>query len=470
MSKLNPNVKSQPKTIDVRLAGGGGALAARQDNISLLRRLTLANLLWEDQAYVDGRTVSEQIAELIPKCEPVEVADLAIETRLAQKLRHTPLFIAAQMLKHNPHRQLVPYVLENVITRPDQITDFLAIYKRLNGKLKPLAKAAQRGLAEVFNKFNEYQFAKYDRNGEIKLRDAMFLVHPKPEQGKEELFAKIASRTLDVPDTWEVALSTGKDKKATWERLIEEKKLGALALLRNIRNMKEAGVSHNVIRKGLNGINSGMLLPTNFLAAIKLNPEYSSDIEAVMLKQYANLPKLSGKTLFVVDVSGSMECVVSDKSQFQRKDVAMAMALLAANQCEEYELVVTAGNDSSGGGAHEHIKNPARGLQLFNQIREANPRVGRGGIFTRQVLEWSAKNLGTDFDRIIVFSDSQDCDRINRTPKPFATNNYIVDVSSHQNGINYRGIWTAEISGWSEHFLTYIASLEGLDNNFQEIE
>lgn len=470
MSKLNPNIKSQPKTISTRLAGGEGAKAARQGNIDLLRRLTLANLLWENQAYVDGQSVSEQIAELIPLCEPSQVADLAIETRLAQKLRHTPLFMAALMLKSDPHKTLVPYVLDNVITRPDQITDFLAIYKKLNGHLKPLAKAAKTGLADAFNRFNEYQFAKYDRNGEIKLRDAMFLVHPKPEQGKEELFSKIASRTLKVPDTWEVALSTGKDKKATWERLITEGKLGALAMLRNIRNMKEAGVSHNIIRRGLNAIDSGMLLPLNFLSAIKMNPEYSSDIEGVMLRQYGSLPKLSGNTLFIVDVSGSMGSQVSSKSAFARWEVASAMALLATHQCESYELVTTAGNDSTGQGAHYHIKNPAKGMSLFQQIMGTTSIIGGGGIFTRQCLEWCASNLGTNFDRIIVFSDSQDCDRYNSIPKPFAENNYIVDVSSHRNGVNYKGAWTAEISGWSEHFLTYIASLEGLDNSFQEIE
>jgi hypothetical protein len=66
-----------------------------------------------------------------------------------------------------------------------------------------------------------------------------------------------------------------------------------------------------------------------------------------------------------------------------------------------------------------------------------------------------------------VFSDSQDCDRTDRIPKPFAKHNYIVDVSAHSRGINYKGAWTAEISGWSEHFISYIASMEGLDNNFE---
>ena len=132
--------------------------------------------------------------------------------------------------------------------------------------------------------------------------------------------------------------------------------------------------------------------------------------------------------------------------------------------------MATAGNDGPGVGSHLHIQNPARGLALIDQIKSSRNKIGGGGIFTRQCLEWCQKNLGSDFDRIIIFSDSQDCDRRNSIPKPFAPNNYIVDVSAHRNGINYRGVWTAEISGWSEHFLTYIGALEGLDNSFQETE
>ena len=39
---------------------------------------------------------------------------------------------------------------------------------------------------------------------------------------------------------------------------------------------------------------------------------------------------------------------------------------------------------------------------------------------------------------------------------------------AEKRGINYKGIWTAEVSGWSEHFLTYIAALEGIENKFED--
>jgi len=472
MSKLNPVVKSKSKSKNIEstisLAGGFGAPAAKQSNAALLRRLVLANLLWEDMAYVDGKTASEQISELIAKVEPSVVAELAIEAREEQKLRHLPLFLCAEMLKHPATKDLVKDILPRIITRPDMITDFLSIYKKLNGKLKPLASSAKKGLAKSFNNFNEYQFGKYDRDSEIKLRDAMFLVHPTPEQGKEELFKAIAERTLKTPDTWEVALSAGKDKKETWTRLISEGKLGALAFLRNLRNMKEAGVDHNVIRQGFKTIKSQMLLPINFISAAEHAPEFKSDINEMMLRVYSDLSKLPGYSIFVIDVSGSMGCAISAKSSFSRMKQAFAMAILAAELCEKVDIYLTAGSDSARGHATEIVKYPKRGFDLMDQMQSRVSALGGGGIFTRQCLDYIKTQTKGTPDRIMIFSDSQDCDS-NRTlkPSPFAKNNYIVDVSAHKNGVNYKGIWTAEISGWSEHFLNYIAAYEGVENSFE---
>lgn len=78
MSKINPTSKGKTEG---RLAGGFGNAAASQSNLALLRRAVLANLLWEDIAYQDGKVVSAEIDRLIPLCAPQEVFDLAIEAR-----------------------------------------------------------------------------------------------------------------------------------------------------------------------------------------------------------------------------------------------------------------------------------------------------------------------------------------------------------------------------------------------------
>ena len=386
-----------------------------------------------------------------------------------QKLRHTPLFIAVEMCKYPEHKMFVQDLLPQIITRADMLTDFLALY--WNGKKKPICNQAKKGLAKAFHNFNEYKFAKYDRDAAIKLRDVMFLCRPKPNnQYETELFKKVANRTLTPPETWEVMLSRGDNKKEAWTKLITEGKIGGLAMLRNIANMQKASVDKKVIKEGLKSLKSSMLLPLDFWKAARMNSAFDRDIEDAMIEAYKNLPKLPGKTLFIVDVSGSMGSLTSGNSAFNRMDQACAMAILAANQCEDFELVATAGNDGSRIQASEWIQYPKKGFDLATQIMNTRLRIGGGGIFTRQCLEWCKEKFkGQNFDRIIIFSDSQDCDYPDkRIPKPFGKHNYIVDVSAHTRGVNYKGVWDAEISGWSEHFLTYIAALEGLQNTFEE--
>ena len=484
MSKLNSTrkpttLKANQKTVG-EIAGQITDAAAAQSNIALLRRAVLANLLWENIAYMDGVSVANEIKRLIPLCDPKEVADLAVEARTMQKLRHTPLFLAVEMCKYNETRKYVKDILPKIITRADMLTDFMALYWA-DGKC-PICNAAKKGLAEAFHNFKEYHFAKYDRDAEIKLRDVMFMVRPKPvNQLETELYKKIADRTLETPETWEVLLSlahTNEEKAAVWTKLITEGKLGGKAMLMNLRNMQTVGVVRPVIEKGLTELKGSMLLPLDFLKAMRMSTGFDREIEAAMLKTYENLPKLPGKTLFIVDVSGSMGSITSSGSIFSRLDEAASMAMLAANQCEDFELVCTAGSDPDLREEQIRIKYPSKGFNLFKEIQNSRDTVGGGGIFTYQCLEKLRKELGDkihDYTRIIVFSDSQDIDvssyyssNHNKKPRPFGKYNYICDVSANTRGIAYNGVWTAEISGWSEHFLTYIAAYEGIENTFDE--
>ena len=457
--KTNAKAMDFRKNKDERTAGGFGVYVANQDAEALLRRSVMACLLWEDNFYEDGMSNAEQIKLLIPNVEPEAVFNIAVEARTKQKLRHVPLLIAREMARLDTHKQFVGRLLPKIILRADELTEFLAIYWK-DGK-QPLSKQVKLGLSEAFHNFDEYQFAKYNRNDQVKLRDVMFLTHPNPKH-KEELFKRIAENTLQVPDTWEVALSSGADKKETWTRLINEKNIGALAFMRNLRNMEQVGVERSTIQKGFDTINPYWLLPLNYFAAVIHAPNWEREIESLMLRGFEQMSKLSGYTIFIVDVSGSMHGQISNRSSFNRLDAALAMALVASECCEHVSIYATAGND--GTRVHKTTKvRPRRGFALCEEIKEATKVVGGGGIFTRQCLDYIKKQETEAPDRVIIFSDSQDCDHPNSTtPSPFGKNNYIVDVSAHKHGINYKGVWTAEISGWSEHFMDYIFAYEGL--------
>ena len=461
--KTNAKASDYREDKSEKLAGGYGAFAAKQGAEGLLRRAVMACLLWEDNFYEDGKTNAENIKNLIPQGEPQKVFDIAVEARTKQKLRHVPLLIAREMARLDTHKGLVGTLLPQIIKRADELTEFMAIYWK-DGR-QPLSKQVKVGLAKAFQNFDEYQLAKYNRGENIKLRDVMFLVHPHPEQ-KADLFKRLADNKLQTPDTWEVALSTGKDKKETWARLINEGKLGALAFMRNLRNMEQVGVDHSVIQKGFETINPRWLLPLNYFAAAEHAPNWEREIESLMLRGFTQAPKLPGYTIFVVDVSGSMIGEISFKSKFDRLDAAAAMALIASESCEHISVYVTAGNDRTR--VHQTVKvKPRRGFALCDEIKQykytGRLSLGGGGIFTRQCLEYIKEHETQTPDRIIVFSDSQDCDHPgSRAPKPFGAKNYIVDVAAHSRGINYQGVWTAEIAGWSEHFLDYIFAYEGL--------
>lgn len=461
MSKTN--LKPGDRRVDpvVRLAGGGGALAAVQDAAGLLRRAVLANLLWEDTHYEKGAAGAENIRTLVTQVAPETCAEIALEARLRQKLRHVPLFIAREMARYPTHRGQVSRLLSQIIQRADELAEFLALYWQ-DGR-QPLSKQVKKGLAEAFPKFDAYQLAKYNRDGVVKLRDVLFMTHAKPkDDAQAETWKALVNGTLAAPDTWEVALSSGADKKATWERLIAENKLGALAFLRNLRNMEEAKVDPALIRTGLAALSGKWLLPLNFLAAARHAPRYERELEALMLQAVVQVPKLPGYSIFILDVSGSMSSPLSEKSQFNRLEVGAAMAMLALEVCERVTLYVTAGSDH----AREHrtrLLPPRRGFGLLDAVKSAYNALGGGGIFTRQCLEYIRTQEQETPTRIMIFSDSQDCDWPDRRlPAPFGQYNYIVDVSSHARGLNYAGLWTAEIAGWSEHFLTYVAALEGL--------
>ncbi len=472
---MKTNLKASIKDFAHRLAGGQGAPAAKQSDEAALRRLVMANLLWEDVAYQDGVSIAQEMARLIPLVEPSVVYQIAHDARHEQKLRHVPLFIAREMARLNTHKGLVANLLESVILRPDEMTEFLALYWA-DGK-KPLSKQVKKGLAKAFVKFDAYQLAKYNRKTVVKLRDVMFMVHPKPKTDEQALlFQQLAEDTLPVPDTWEVGLSSGKDKRQTWQRLIEERKLGALAYLRNLRNMQQAGVEEGLILQGLTQLNTKMLLPINYIAAVRSLPKrgatkYADVLGEMMAKSLANLPKLDGHTLFVVDVSGSMRASVSARSRMTRLDCAIAMAILATGLCEHISMYATAGDDWKY--VHDTKWLPVKqGFAMQEEILQAEKVLGGGGIFTYQCLNFIQDDVRQRQlpkpKRLIVFSDSQDCDFKKRTPKPFAEYNYIIDVSAHTHGINYQGVWTAEISGWSEHFLRYIAALEGVNVHDEE--
>lgn len=417
----------------------GGRADAHQKPAKELERAVATCLLWENTFYETGNDIAARIADLC-RAVPVEtIAALAIRARNQYKLRHVPLFLCIQLAKLARGRTdgLVRNTLAEVIQRPDEMGEFATQYWR-NGK-RPLSGQIKKGLRAAFGKFSPYQFAKWDRDAAVKIRDVMFLVHPRPTA--EALYRQIAERTLEVADTWETALSGGRDKKETWERLISEKKLGYMALLMNLRNMEAANVDRGMVESALtDGAAGSRALPFRFVAAYKAAPSYAQSLSDAMVAAISGDVKLRGKTALVIDVSGSMNDKLSTRGELMRLDAAGALAILLREICESCR-VFTFSNSLA------EVPN-LRGLGLLRGINDSQPH---SGTYLAQSLTELNRKI-PNIDRLIVVTDEQAHDG---NVKNWAEHGYICNVAPYKPGLELDGGWY-RINGWSERIVDWI--------------
>ena len=421
-----------------------GAVAQRVDVKTELRRTVLTCLLWEDAFYEKGNDIAKRIAELVARSKPEDVAALAREARDKMQLRHAPLFVTRELARRKGAGPLVAETLEHVIQRADELGEFVALYwKEMK---QPLSAGVKRGLAMAFTKFDAYQIAKYNRDSVVTLRDVLFLCHAKPKDAEQEaVWKKLVENTLEPPDTWEVALSAGKDKRENFERLLREGKLGGLAVLRNLRLMLASGVDPKLIRERLEkGV--ARALPFRFVTAARHAPKLEESIERAMLKGIAGLEKLPGSTGLVVDVSGSMDGVLSKKGETTRMDAAAGLAILLREKAEEFSIATFS-------DACVELP-PRRGFALRDAITASQAHSGT--YLKRALTQLHEKPEWRELDRVIVITDEQTHDGILPAWAPRA---YVVNVAPYKHGVSYGNGWT-HVDGWSERIVDYIAAAE----------
>lgn len=444
-----------------------GGVAKRLNPEIQLRRSIMSCLLWEKEFYEDGESIAQRICELIPQIEPLIVANLAYYAREQMKLRHIPLLLVREMARYKTHAPHVAEMLSCIIQRADELAEFLKLYWK-DGKC-PLSAQVKKGLAKAFPKFDAYQLAKYNRDDEIKLRDVLFLCHAKPQDdGQALIWKKLVEGTLEPPDTWEVALSVGANKKDTWERLIRENKLPAMALLRNLRNMAQVGVDEMLIYKALGNMTTKRILPFRFIAAARAVPQWEDMIEVAMLRSLEVFPQLRGHTVLLLDVSGSMNDPLSTKSDMTRMDAACGVAMLAREICEKVSIFTFS----------MELKQiaPRHGFALRDAIVNSQAPNGTPlGLAVKSIYaprdfrmreyrfsSWLSRcTAAVDYqgqaltpDRLIVITDEQSHDKV---PDP-QSRGYMINVSSARNGVGY-GPWV-HVDGWSESVIRFVREIE----------
>ena len=444
----------------------------------------------------------ERIKALIQNSNPVFVAKLAVYARNEMHMRSVPLVLVVELAKIYSGDSLISKMIVSVIQRADEITELLAYYQMANDrngvkKLNRLSKQIQKGLAVSFNKFDEYQFAKYNRDGAVKLKDALFLIHPKAkDEAQQKLFYKIANDTLQTPYTWETELSklgqlkyaneAEKQKASTqkWEDLIESNKIGYMALMRNLRNILEANVSGFHVMKVCDYLSnekaviSSKQLPFRFLAAYRelkeLKLKYTSMVldaleDAVMISA-KNIKGFDVNTSVVIacDVSGSMQKSISPRSKVMLYDIGLMLGMLIQSRSKNVVIGMF-------GDRWKIINMPKR--SVLANVNEYYKREGEVGYATNGylVLEDLIRRKEIT-DKVMLFTDTQmwNSNQGNNTfagswnrYKKIAPNAklYLFDLAGYgQQPIDIQKNDVYLIAGWSEKVFDVLHALDDKSN------
>jgi hypothetical protein len=501
------NFSAKEKTVVNQAGGKAYTLTAEMELYSAIATTMLNDTFYEK---ADDRLA--RIKNLMTQVNASFVAKLAIYARQQLNLRTAPVVLATELASIHKGNNLVKKTVEKIVKRPDEITELLAYYQIANErtgvkKLHKISKQVQKGLAASFNNFDEYQFAKYNRDTEVKLRDALFLVHPKAkDQAQQLLFNKIVNNELAVPYTWETELSAlGQQKfaneeakknavKAKWEELISSKKLGYMALLRNLRNMLESEVSHDHMKMvyahltNETAVRNSKQLPFRFLAAYRelkaVKSGYTSYVmkalENALLVSVQNMKgfDLATKVVIACDVSGSMQKPVSAKSKVLLYDIGLLLGMLLQSKCDH---VLT----GMFGDTWKTVSLPPGGI--LAKVDEFYSREGEVGYSTNGYLvlkDLVAKKYVAD--KIMLFTDCQlwDSHTVNQSAentisyqwkayKKIAPNAklYLFDLAGHGNTpLKVEQHDVHLIAGWSDKVFEVMETIEDGANAMDAIE
>lgn len=433
-------VASPVKTVpvsDTTTAEGGAGFS--RDAKSELFLLAVTNMVGEKTFYEDGKARDDRFERLIRQTtseDPAWIARFVPYLRDTMNMRSASLVMAAEYVRAGgPNGRAV---IASALRRADEPAEMVGYWIGRYGKRLP--QPVKRGVADaVVRLYNENAALKYAGDKGVRMADVIELVHPKPSapwQGAlfEYLIAKrhnrerldtillprIAARialeaipaegrrarlTDGLPEgtTWEWASSWlgGALSADFWQAMIPN--MGIFALVRNLRNFDDAAVGPetqaSVLAKIADAetIAKSRMFPLRFYSAWKntATMAWGGALETAIGHSLANVPTLTGRTLVLVDISGSMDSAMSDKSKATRYELAGIFGAAIAVRAEDATLVAFESNS---------YVVPHRGtgsvLRLMDAISKAGPH---GGTETFQAI---ARHFDKH-DRIIIITDEQ---------------------------------------------------------------
>ncbi len=441
----------------------GGAGYTR-DAKSELFLLAVANMVGEDSVYEDSGARDDRYTRLVRQ---VAVDDPAWTFRMLRWLRGEANLRSAALVgaAEAVHAQLAAGIhghgrrmVAGVLARADEPGEMLAYWTSRHGRAIP--KPVKRGVADAVSRlYAERSLLKHDTDSHgYRFGDVIDLVHPAPRGAIQgDLFEHALDRrhdrdkpipaelvmlreraglmSLSVPDrraliarpdaariladagmTWEALAGwlQGPMDAAAWQAVIPS--MGYMALLRNLRNLDQAGVCGDVAAQVAarladpQEVARSRQLPMRFVSAYRAAPSlrWAYPLEQALGHSLSNVPELGGRTLILVDTSGSMHSPFSADGTLMRWDAAALFAIALARRCKAAEVVSFSSAQRWIGdprGARTKAFPVAAGESLLRSLarwQDGGYFLG-GGTETALALRESYQR----HDRVVIVTDEQ---------------------------------------------------------------
>lgn len=479
MSKFNVQgaraVVHAPIRTDLTATGrthqGGPGFA--RDAKSELFLLAVSNMVGENTFYEQANTRDSRYSQLVRE---VAVSDLDWTTRFARwlrteaNMRSASLVLAAEAAKasldagQSGSRAIVDAVLQ----RADEPGEMLAYWLSTYGRKVP--KPIKRGVADgVRRLYNQRSLAKWDGDGHaFRFGDVIDLVHPTPDPEKpwqgalfEHALDRRHNRDNDIPEelgilraraellatpvgqrrslfddgerarealksagmTWESVAGwlQGPMDAKVWEALVPS--MGAMALTRNLRNFDEAKMSDKVAAQVVatlidpEQVKKSRQLPMRYLSAYRAAPSlrWAWPLEQALDHSLSNIPELKGRTLILVDTSGSMNAGFSKDGTLMRWDAAVVFGLALGRRCAHADVVSFSApyqgyaHGPNGYGNYNIPPWKVFGLTAGESLLKSVERWKTGGYFLGAGTD-TAGAVRSHFkghDRVVILTDEQ---------------------------------------------------------------
>ncbi|GHJ45788.1 RNA-binding protein [Catellatospora sp. TT07R-123] len=387
MAKFNTATAFQQRPAGTTAQGAPGFAREPKQELFLL---AVANMVGEQTFYEKAGDRDARFLTLVAEvavADPEWFARFVPWLRLGANLRTASVVAAlegakAQVAAGIPGSRKV---VDAALQRADEPGEALAYWLSRHGRALP--KPVKRGVADAAVRlYHERSLLKYDSDSAaVRFGDVLDLTHPTARDAVQGalfqhaldrrhqrdnplpeslrvLRSRAALTALPVADragvldparlaaagmTWEALAGwrQGPLDAAAWEAVIPS--MGYLALLRNLRNFDAAGVGDEVAAavaaklSDADEVDRSRVLPMRFLSAYNAAPSlrWSYPLEKALQFALGNVPRLDGRTLVLIDTSGSMNSVFSRDGSLRCWDAATLFGLALAARAHAATVV-----------------------------------------------------------------------------------------------------------------------------------